>query len=120
MATKVQTANSHLTELGIFPDPLAILEFPCRKRQESPPTNGWNRSWRTRRVVASRHRPQPPTVIPSHSSNLPSKQLKLSCLDGARSVERPYHVENTASRPNMVLSRALRDEIRNLLQFNLL
>ncbi|KAK7068006.1 hypothetical protein SK128_010882 [Halocaridina rubra] len=31
--------------------------------------------------------PQPPTVVSSHSSNLPSKQLKLSCLDEARSAD---------------------------------
>ncbi|KAK7075027.1 hypothetical protein SK128_012809, partial [Halocaridina rubra] len=31
--------------------------------------------------------PNPSTVVTSHSSNLPNKQLKLSCLDEARSVD---------------------------------
>ncbi|KAK7085525.1 hypothetical protein SK128_021614 [Halocaridina rubra] len=31
--------------------------------------------------------PNPPTAVPSHSSNLPSKQLKLSYLDEARSLD---------------------------------
>ncbi|KAK7083157.1 hypothetical protein SK128_010539, partial [Halocaridina rubra] len=42
----------------------------------------------------------PPTVATNHSSNLPSKQLKLSCLDEARSVDlanaRPAHYHCTS------------------------
>ncbi|KAK7085448.1 hypothetical protein SK128_011590, partial [Halocaridina rubra] len=53
---------------------------------DSPPMDGWSGSWRTHRAVASWDRPQPSTVVPNHSSNLPSKQLKLSCLDEARSL----------------------------------
>ncbi|KAK7080874.1 hypothetical protein SK128_000237, partial [Halocaridina rubra] len=53
----------------------------------SPPPDGLNGSWRTHRGVARWHRPQPPTVVPSHSGNFPSKQLKLSCLDEAQSVD---------------------------------
>ncbi|KAK7065439.1 hypothetical protein SK128_015824 [Halocaridina rubra] len=41
----------------------------------------------THRVAASRHMPQPPTVVASHSSNLPSKQFNFSCLDEARFVD---------------------------------
>ncbi|KAK7078326.1 hypothetical protein SK128_003019, partial [Halocaridina rubra] len=40
----------------------------------------------TPRAGVSRHRPQPPTVLPNHNSNIPSKQLKLSCLDEPLSV----------------------------------
>ncbi|KAK7076372.1 hypothetical protein SK128_018805 [Halocaridina rubra] len=37
--------------------------------------------------ICVRGKPQPPTVVPNHSSNLASKQLKPSVLDGNRSLD---------------------------------
>ncbi|KAK7080040.1 hypothetical protein SK128_024961, partial [Halocaridina rubra] len=53
----------------------------------SPPTDGWNGSCRTHKAVASRHRPQTPTVVPSKSSNLPSKLLKSRDLTMKHTTE---------------------------------
>ncbi|KAK7084232.1 hypothetical protein SK128_005887 [Halocaridina rubra] len=50
----------------------------------SPPTDGWNGSWRTHRAVASRHRPQAPTVVPSQSNNLPTPINSLNSLAWTR------------------------------------